>query len=125
MELYLSDRLIEKVDEHDRMLIEMQTLFKGMVESQNKMADNIGEMAQAVNKMDLWLERLTVLDGNTKESFKRVWAAIEENQKDNEEKFKTLEVASFFSRYPKLLLLVIVGFCVLNIEPIRQIIFGG
>lgn len=125
MELYLSDRLIEKVDEHDRMLIEMQTLFKGMVESQNKMADNIGEMAQAVNKMDLWLERLTVLDGNTKESFKRVWAAIEENQKDNEEKFKTLEVASFFSRYPKLLLLVITGFCVLNIEPIRQIIFGG
>ena len=125
MELYLSDRLIEKVDEHDRMLIEMQTLFKGMVESQNKMADNIGEMAQAVNKMDLWLERLTVLDGNTKESFKRVWAAIEENQKDNEEKFKTLEIASFFSRYPKLLLLVIAGFCVLNIEPIRQIIFGG
>ena len=121
----MSDRLIEKVDEHDRMLIEMQTLFKGMVESQNKMADNIGEMAQAVNKMDLWLERLTVLDGNTKESFKRVWAAIEENQKDNEEKFKALEVASFFSRYPKLLLLVITGFCVLNIEPIRQIIFGG
>lgn len=125
MELYLSDRLIEKVDEHDRMLIEMQTLFKGMVESQNKMADNIGEMAQAVNKMDLWLERLTALDGNTKESFKRVWAAIEENQKDNEEKFKDLEVASFFSRYPKLLLLVIAGFCVLNIDPIRQIIFGG
>lgn len=121
----MSDKLIEKVDEHDRMLIEMQTLFKGMVESQNKMADNIGEMAQAVNKMDLWLERLTVLDGNTKESFKRVWAAIEENQKNNEEKFKTLEVASFFSKYPKLLLLVIAGFCVLNIEPIRQIIFGG
>ncbi len=121
----MSDRLIEKVDEHDRMLIEMQTLFKGMVESQNKMADNIGEMAQAVNRMDLWLERLTALDGNTKESFKRVWAAIEENQKDNEEKFKDLEVASFFSRYPKLLIFVIVGFCVLNIEPIRKIIFGG
>lgn len=125
MELYLSDRLIEKVDEHDRMLIEMQTLFKGMVDSQNKMADNIGEMAQAVNRMDLWLERLTTLDGNTKESFNRVWAAIEENQKENEKKFKDLEVASFFSRYPKLLLLVIAGFCVLNIEPIRKIIFGG
>lgn len=121
----MSDRLIEKVDEHDRMLIEMQTLFKGMVESQNKMADNIGEMAQAVNRMDLWLERLTALDGTTKESFKRVWTAIEENQKENEEKFKDLEVASFFSRYPKLLIFVIAGFCVLNIEPIRKIIFGG
>ena len=121
----MSDRLIEKVDEHDRMLVEMQTLFKGMVQSQNKMADNIGEMAQAVNRMDLWLERLTALDGNTKESFKRVWIAIEGNQKETEEKFKGLEVASFFSKYPKLLLLVAIGFCILNIEPIRKIIFGG
>lgn len=120
----MDDRLSQKVDEHDRMLIEMQTLFKGMVESQNKMADNIGEMAQAVNKMDLWLERLTMLDGNTKESLKRVWDAIDENKKDANTKFKDLEVASFFSKYPKLLLMVIIGFCVLNIEPIRKIIFG-
>lgn len=121
----MDDRISQKVDEHDRMLIEMQTLFKGMVESQNKMAENIGEMAQAVNKMDLWLERLTMLDGNTKESLKRVWDAIEENKKDANIKFKDLEVASFFSKYPKLLILVIAGFCILNIEPIRKIIFGG
>ena len=31
-------RLESKVDEHDRMLIEMQTILKGMAESQTKMA---------------------------------------------------------------------------------------
>ena len=140
-------RLESKVDEHDRMLIEMQTILKGMAESQNKMAENIGNMAQAIGKIDLWLEKITNLEGNTKESFKRSYKVISDlddklakdiksidtsvtwSVKDLEDKvdegFKDLEVARFFSKYPKLLLLVIVGFCVLNIEPIRKIIFGG
>ena len=143
----MSERLESKVDEHDRMLIEMQTILKGMAESQTKMADNIGNMAQAISKIDLWLEKITNLDGNTKESFKRSYRVIQdledklskdiksidtsitESVKDLEDKvdegFKDLEVARFFSKYPKLLLLVVVGFCVLNIEPIRKIIFGG
>ena len=132
----MSDRLEQKIDEHDRILIEMQTLFKGMAESQSRLADNVGEMAKTLNKMDLWLERLTMLDTNTKESFKRSYGVIKEIELNLDEKitklelkvdagFKDLEVATFFSKYPKLLLLVIVGFCVLNIEPIRKIIFGG
>lgn len=143
----MSERLENKVDEHDRMLIEMQTILKGMAESQNKMAENMGNMAQAIGKIDLWLEKITNLDGNTKESFKRSYkvisdledklssecksvdvkltAEVKELEGRVEEGFKDLEVARFFSKYPKLLLLVIVGFCVLNIEPIRKIIFGG
>ena len=143
----MSERLEIKVDEHDRMLIEMQTILKGMAESQTKMADNMGNMAQAIGKIDLWLEKITNLDGNTKESFKRSYRVIQDLEdklskdiksidtsvtvsvKDLEDKvdegFKDLEVARFFSKYPKLLLLVVVGFCVLNIEPIRKIIFGG
>lgn len=143
----MSERLENKVDEHDRMLIEMQTILKGMAESQNKMAENMGNMAQAIGKIDLWLEKITNLDGNTKESFKRSYKVISDVEdklsseckavdirlttdvKDLESKvdegFKDLEVARFFSKYPKLLLLVVVGFCVLNIEPIRKIIFGG
>ena len=121
----MSERLESKVDEHDRMLIEMQTILKGMAESQTKMADNIGNMAQAIGKIDLWLEKITNLDGNTKESFKRCYKIIETLEDKVDEGFKDLEVARFFSRYPKLLLACVVGLCVLNIEPIRKIIFGG
>ena len=139
----MSERLELKVDEHDRMLIEMQTILKGMAESQTKMADSISTMATSVGKIDLWLEKITNLDGNTKESFKRSYKVIQEvedklTKEDTnilktiseledkvDEGFKDLEVARFFSKYPKLLLLVIIGFCVLNIEPIRKIIFGG
>ena len=118
-------RLEQKIDEHDRSLVEIQTILKGMADSQNKMADNMSSMAQAIGKIDLWLEKITNLDGNTKESFKRSYRIIEDLEDKVDEGFKDLEVARFFSKYPKLLLLVIVGFCVLNIEPIRKIIFGG
>jgi len=132
----VSERLENKVDEHDRMLIEMQTILKGMAESQNKMAENMGNMAQAIGKIDLWLEKITNLDGNTKESFKRSYKVISDledklsgNIKELEDKvdegFKDLEVARFFSKYPKLLLATLLGLCMLNIEPIRKIIFGG
>lgn len=117
-------RLESKVDEHDRMLIEMQTVLKGMAESQTKMAENMGNMAQAIGKIDLWLEKITNLDGNTKESFKRSYKIIEALEEKVDVGFKDLEVARFFSKYPKLLALVIIGFCVLNIDPIRKIIFG-
>ena len=117
-------RLESKVDEHDRMLIEMQTILKGMAESQTKMADGMGNMACAIGKIDLWLEKITNLDGNTKESFKRSYKVISDLEEKVDEGFKDLEVARFFSKYPKLLALVIIGFCVLNIDPIRKIIFG-
>lgn len=139
----MSERLESKIDEHDRMLIEMQTILKGMAESQNKMAENMGNMAQAIGKIDLWLEKITNLDGNTKESFKRSYKVIQDVEdkltrestnisisvSDLESKvdegFKDLEVARFFSKYPKLLLFVLLGFCAVNIEPIRKIILGG
>ena len=117
-------RLESKVDEHDRMLIEMQVILKGMSESQTKMAAGMGNMAYAIGKIDLWLEKITNLDGNTKESFKRSYKTIEELEEKVDAGFKDLEVARFFSKYPKLLALVIIGFCVLNIDPIRKIIFG-
>ena len=117
-------RLESKVDEHDRMLIEIQVILKGMVESQTKMANGMGDMACAIGKIDLWLEKITNLDGNTKESFKRSYKTIEELEEKVDEGFKDLEVARFFSKYPKLLALVIIGFCVLSIDPIRKIIFG-
>ena len=117
-------RLESKVDEHDRMLIEMQVILKGMAESQTKMADGMVNMAYAIGKIDLWLEKITNLDGNTKESFKRSYKTIGELEEKVDEGFKDLEVARFFSKYPKLLALVIIGFCVLNIDPIRKIIFG-
>lgn len=129
-------RLEQKIDEHDRSLVEIQTILKGMADSQNKMADNMSSMAQAIGKIDLWLEKITNLDGNTKESFKRSYRVIQEMEDNLEEKIdklekKTdealaeLEVARFFSKYPKLLFMVALGLCVLNIEPIRKIIFGG
>ena len=132
----MSERLENKVDEHDRMLIEMQTILKGMAESQNKMAENIGNMAQAIGKIDLWLEKITNLDGNTKESFKRSYKVIadledklscdiKEVNSKVDDGFKDLEVARFFSKYPKLLIATLLGLCMLNIEPIRKIIFGG
>ena len=132
----MSERLENKVDEHDRMLIEMQTILKGMAESQNKMAENMGNMAQAIGKIDLWLEKITNLDGNTKESFKRSYKVIsdlddklsgdiKEVNRKVEDGFKDLEVARFFSKYPKLLIATLLGLCMLNIEPIRKIIFGG
>ena len=117
-------RLESKVDEHDRMLIEMQVILKGMSESQTKMADGMGNITYAIGKIDLWLEKITNLDGNTKESFKRSYKTIEELEEKVDAGFKDLEVARFFSKYPKLLALVIIGFCVLNIDPIRKIIFG-
>ena len=132
----MSERLENKVDEHDRMLIEMQTILKGMAESQNKMAENMGNMAQAIGKIDLWLEKITNLDGNTKESFKRSYKVIsdledklsgdiKEVNSKVDDGFNDLEVARFFSKYPKLLIATLLGLCMLNIEPIRKIIFGG
>lgn len=132
----MDSRLESRVEEHDRMLVEMKTILKGMAISQNKMADNMGTMANAIGKIDLWLEKITNLDGNTKESFKRSYRVIQDMENDIDEKLtkleektdkalQELEVARFFSKYPKLLFMVILGFCVLNIEPIRKIIFGG
>ena len=132
----MSERLENKVDEHDRMLIEMQTILKGMAESQNRMAENMGNMAQAISKIDLWLEKITNLDSNTKESFKRSYRVIsdledklscdiKEVNSKVDDGFKDLEVARFFSKYPKLLIATLLGLCMLNIEPIRKIIFGG
>ena len=120
----MNERLESKVDEHDRMLIEMQTILKGMAESQIKMADNMGNMACAVGKIDLWLEKITNLDGNTKESFKRSYKVITDLEDKVDEGFKDLEVARFFSKYPKLLLAVVVGLTFLNVEPIRKLILG-
>ena len=120
----MNERLESKVDEHDRMLVEIQVVLKGMAESQTKMADGMGNMACAIGKIDLWLEKITNLDGNTKESFKRNYKVISDLEDKVDEGFKDLEVARFFSKYPKLLALVIIGFCVLNIDPIRKIIFG-
>lgn len=132
----MDERIERKIDEHDRSLVEIQTILKNMADSQNKMADNMSSMTQAIGKIDLWLEKITNLDGNTKESFKRSYRVIQDMENELEEKIKKLEektdkalqeleVARFFSKYPKLLIMVIVGFCVLNIEPIRKIIFGG
>lgn len=128
----MDDNLSRRIDEHDKMLVKMETILESMVASQNKIADNMSSMSSAISKIDLWLEKITNLDSNTKESFKRVYRTIESNEEDNKESIdeinetlKELEVARFFSKYPKLLLLVVVGFCVLNIEPIRKIIFGG
>lgn len=128
----MGNDLSSRIDEHDKMLIKMETILESMAASQNKMADNMGSMSSAISKIDLWLEKITNLDSNTKESFKRVHRIIESNEEDNKESIKEinsalkeLEVARFFSKYPKLLFMVAVGFCVLNIEPIRKIIFGG
>lgn len=128
----MDNNLSSRIDEHDKMLVKMETILESMAASQNKMADNMSSMSSAISKIDLWLEKITNLDSNTKESFKRVYRTIESNEKDNKESIKEinsalkeLEVARFFSKYPKLLFMVVVGFCVLNIEPIRKIIFGG
>ena len=120
----MNERLESKVDEHDRMLVEMQTILKGMAKRQNKMADNMGNMACAIGKIDLWLEKITNLDGNTKESFKRSYKVISDLEDKVDEGFKDLEVARFFSKYPKLLLAVVVGLTFLNVEPIRKLILG-
>ena len=120
----MNERLESKVDEHDRMLVEMQTILKGMAESQTKMADGMGNMACAIGKIDLWLEKITNLDGNTKESFKRSYKVISDLEDKVDEGFKDLEVARFFSKYPKLLLAVVVGLTFLNVEPIRKLILG-
>lgn len=120
----MNERLESKVDEHDRTLVELQTILKGMAESQNKMADQMGNMAQAIGKIDLWLEKITNLDGNTKESFKRSYKVITALEDKVDEGFKDLEVARFFSKYPKLLLAVVVGLTFLNVEPIRKLILG-
>lgn len=128
----MDNNLSSRIDEHDKMLVKMETILESMAASQNKMADNMSSMSSAISKIDLWLEKITNLDSNTKESFKRVYRAIESNEEENKESIKEinsalqeLEVARFFSKYPKLLFMVILGFCVLNIEPIRKIIFGG
>lgn len=128
----MDNNLSSRIDEHDKMLVKMETILESMAASQNKMADNMSSMSSAISKIDLWLEKITNLDSNTRESFKRVYRTIESNEKDNKESIneinsalQELEVARFFSKYPKLLFMVILGFCVLNIEPIRKIIFGG
>ncbi len=128
----MDGNLSSRIDEHDKMLVKMETILESMVISQNKMADNMSSMSSAIGKIDLWLEKITNLDSNTKESFKRVYRTIEPNEEDSKETIKEinsalkeLEVARFFSKYPKLLFMVVLGFCVLNIEPIRKIIFGG
>lgn len=128
----MGNDLSSRIDEHDKMLVKMETILESMAESQNKMADNMGSMSNAIGKIDLWLEKITNLDSNTKESFKRVYKTIESNEEGNKESIKEinsalkeLEFARFFSKYPKLLFIVVVGFCILNIEPIKKIIFGG
>ena len=93
----MDNRLESKVDEHDRMLVEMQTILKGMAESQTKMADNMGNMAQAIGKIDLWLEKITNLDGNTKDSFKRSYKVIQDLEDKVDEGFKDLEVTLLFN----------------------------
>lgn len=126
----------QKVAEHDKDLLELRMLTKQIAESQKELVESMKSMSIAVNKIDLWLEKMANLDANTKDSFKRVYDVLESKYDKIEDKadksdvielqqqMKDLEVARFFSKYPKLLLAVIVGLCMLNIEPIRKLIFG-
>lgn len=126
----------QKVAEHDKDLLELRMLTKQIAESQKELVETMKSMSVAVNKIDLWLEKMANLDANTKDSFKRVYGVLEEKYnkiedkadaedvKELQQQMKELEVARFFSKHPKLLFATILGLCMLNIEPIRKLIFG-
>ena len=135
-DIAMSNLIEHKISEHDKELVELKFVLKQMIESQKDLTDSVKSMATAVNKIDIWLEKMAQLDAGTKESFRRVYEVLENKygkmdcKADKEDvellqsQMKDLEVARFFSRYPKLLLALILGLCALNIEPIRKIILG-
>lgn len=106
--------LREKVIRHDYE-------FKALTESLNSLGENMKELTTSLKHIAVINEKLFNMDRELKDSFQRVHNRCD----DFEEEMKDLEVARFFSKYPKLLLAVILGLSVINIEPIRKIIFGG
>ena len=112
------EELKEKVIRHDYEI-------KALTESLSNLSENMRELTTSIKHIAVINEKLFNMDKDLKESFQRVHARTDELEKYIEDGFKELEVFRFVAKYPKVALFAVAGFCVLNIEPIRKIIFGG
>lgn len=145
--------LEHKVSEHEKDLVEVKLVLRQIADSQKDLVESVKTMSSAVNKIDLWLEKMAHLDLNTKESFKRVYHVLDDKynkieEKADQEDFEELvvkvkdkaekseveelkkqmgelEIARFFSRHPKLIFPILLGLYLLTFEPVRAKIFGG
>lgn len=105
--------LKEKVLRHDFE-------FQALTNSLKDLSIEMKELTSSLRHISVLNERLINMDSELKESFKRVHNRADEL----EDELKELEVFRFAARYPKIVLMAVLGFCIMNIEPIRKIIFG-
>lgn len=73
----MTDELKEKILRHEFSIGEMAKSIQVLAETTKDSNLKLGEIAKSMNKQELILEKLTNLEGNTKESINRVHKRID------------------------------------------------
>mgnify|MGYP000745984200 CR=1 FL=1 len=126
----------DKVEKHETKLVRIETILERVATNQDKMAEALSSISDSILKQELLLEKLTNLEENTKISINRVHKRIDSvdekmkvkaDQDDVEEhanKLKILEPVIFFSKYPKLAVMIIASMYLFTIKEVRDVIFN-
>jgi len=76
------DEIREKVTEHDYAIKNIADSIHELSETSKDSNSRLGEIAKSMGKQELILEKLTNLEGNTKESINRVHSRIDGLEKE-------------------------------------------
>lgn len=129
------DDVKERVLDHDKKLVKIETILERVATNQDSLTQSMRDISKSMQKQELLLEKLTNLEINTKESINRLHKRIDYNSEklklkadtvvveDCVEKLKTLEPIIFFTKRPKLLILMILGFTSLLFKEVRDFVF--
>lgn len=117
--------LEERVLNHDKQLVKVETILERVADNQDKMTVSLSDIASALAKMN-------TLEESTKDSFKRAHSRIDENshiletiQDDVKAKMLLLNPVFTMLRYPKATLLAVVGLYFMAISEFRNIILSS
>lgn len=115
-----NNKLAERVGSHDSRLVRIETLLEGVLQSHQKQTESIIKIEKLLTKLDH-------IETDTKESFVRIHKRVDQvTENVNEfhvhmkEEHKVLEPVVFLMRYPKFLLVGLVGMYLFTIKEFRD-----
>ena len=126
-----------KIVEHDLQLVKIETVLERVARNQDKLStsqektnDTISSIAISIQKQELLLEKITNLETNTKDSFKRAYETMDEfkidfnNEIDSlDKKIKVFDPISTLIKNKYLTLLAIIGCYSIAIQEVRLSVF--
>ena len=112
----------ERLLSHDKQLIRVETILERVANNQDGMTTSIASIARS-------LDKLSNMEGNNEDSFKRVHERIDKEVNIREtkidsinKKFVPLEIFIFIGKYPKIFVFVMLLISSLYISDVRDVI---